>query len=220
MPSPFPSGEGPPCAPVLRSRRRGSVRIDSSGPWAVPEGVKCPRERRADGVVTTLGPADLGHSYTGYKPGDKQKTHNHSRPPHRCRERLERGNEIPRSLTKIKGPSPLDSVRQAARAQPLLLFSHPPPPCGALSTTRAGGSSSHTRNNTRLAAQGTASQEFKHDNRHGCTQWSRMYHQMGGSHHGHDQGFVNHRGQVSSIAYPNRVSSIAILTCVSDRSTL
>ena len=43
------------------------------GPWAVPEGVKCPRERRADGVVTTLGPADLGHSYTGYKPGDKQK---------------------------------------------------------------------------------------------------------------------------------------------------
>ena len=66
-----------------------------SGPWAVPEGVKCPRERRADGVVTTLGPADLGHSYTGYKPGDKQKTHNHSRPPHRCRERLERGNEIP-----------------------------------------------------------------------------------------------------------------------------
>ena len=95
MPSPFPSGEGPPCAPVLRSRRRGSVRIDSSGPWAVPEGVKCPRERRADGVVTTLGPADLGHSYTGYKPGDKQKTHNHSRPPHRCRERLERGNEIP-----------------------------------------------------------------------------------------------------------------------------
>jgi hypothetical protein len=37
-------------------------------------------------------------------------------------------------------------------------------------------------------------------------------------------GFVNCasdlRGQVSSIAYPNRVSSIAILTCVSDRSTL
>ena len=124
------------------------------------------------------------------------------------------------SLTKIKGPSPLDSVRQAARAQPLLLFSHPPPPCGALSTTRAGGSSSHTRNNTRLAVQGTASQEFKHDNRPGCTQWSRMYNRMGGSHHGHDQGFVNHRGHVSSIAYPNRVSSIAILTCVSDRSTL
>ena len=39
-----------------------------------------------------------------------------------------------------------------------------------------------------------------------------------------DLGFVNCDsdpcGQVSSIAYPNRVSSIAILTCVSDRSTL